>query len=80
MGILLLLFNLKSWLSSLGWEPRTFEYRKNKAGEVKAIPQIYVDDQVCDSIKELYESLIHALAFRYIFITNSIINWLCLNP
>ena len=46
---------LKSWLDSLGWEPRTFEYRKNKAGEVKAIPQIYVDDQVCDSIKELYE-------------------------
>lgn len=45
---------LKSWLESLGWEPRTFEYRKNKAGEVKAIPQIYVDDQVCDSIKELY--------------------------
>lgn len=46
---------LKSWLESLGWEPRTFEYRKNKDGEVKAIPQIYVDDQVCDSIKELYE-------------------------
>ena len=47
---------LKSWLESLGWEPRTFEYRKNKAGEVKAIPQIYVEDQVCDSIKELYET------------------------
>ena len=45
---------LKTWLYSLGWEPRTFEYRKNKVGEVKAIPQIYVDDQVCDSIKELY--------------------------
>lgn len=45
---------LKSWLDSLGWEPRTFEYRKNKSGEVKAIPQIYVDDQVCDSIKDLY--------------------------
>ena len=47
---------LKSWLESLGWEPRTFEYRKNKVGEVKAIPQIYVEDQVCDSIKELYET------------------------
>ena len=45
---------LKSWLDSLGWEPRTFEYRKNTAGEIKAIPQIYVDDQVCDSIKDLY--------------------------
>ena len=47
---------LKSWLESLGWEPRTFEYRKNKDGEVKAIPQVYVDDQVCDSIKDLYTS------------------------
>lgn len=45
---------LKSWLDSLGWEPRTFEYRKNTAGEIKAIPQIYVEDQVCDSIKDLY--------------------------
>ena len=45
---------LKSWLDGLGWEPRTFEYRKNTAGEVKATPQIYVDDQVCDSIKDLY--------------------------
>lgn len=45
---------LKSWLDSLGWEPRTFEYRKNTAGEIKAIPQIYVDDQICDSIKDLY--------------------------
>ena len=45
---------LKSWLDSLGWEPGTFEYRKNTVGEVKAIPQIYVDDQVCDSIKDLY--------------------------
>ena len=47
---------LKSWLDSLGWEPRTFEYRKNTSGEVKAIPQIYVEDEVCDSIKDLYES------------------------
>lgn len=46
---------LKSWLYSLGWEPRTFEHRKNTSEEVKAIPQIYVEDEVCDSIKDLYE-------------------------
>lgn len=45
---------VKNWLESLGWEPITFEYRKNKSGEVKAIPQIYVDDEVCQSIKNLY--------------------------
>lgn len=45
---------LKSWLDSLGWEPRTFEYRKSITGEVKAIPQIYVEDEVCSSIKDLY--------------------------
>ena len=45
---------LKNWLDTLGWQPRNFEHRKNKAGEVKAIPQIYVSDEVCDSIKDLY--------------------------
>ena len=46
---------MKDWLYSLGWEPVTFEYRKNKAGEVNPIAQIYLSDQVCNSIKELYE-------------------------
>ena len=46
---------LKNWLYSLGWEPRTFEYRKNSNGEVNQIPQIYVNDEVCDSIKDLYQ-------------------------
>ena len=46
---------LKDWLYLLGWTPRIFEHRANKAGEIKAIPQIYNDDkEVCDSIKELY--------------------------
>lgn len=47
---------LKDWLFGLGWEPMTFEHRKNKAGEVKAVPQIYTDDGVCESIKALYET------------------------
>lgn len=47
---------LKSWLFSLGWEPQVFEYRKNKAGEVKPVPQIYLDDEVCSSIRLLYEA------------------------
>lgn len=47
---------LKDWLFSLGWEPVTFEFRKSTKGEVNKVPQIYVDDQVCDSIKELYDT------------------------
>lgn len=45
---------LKDWLYTLGWEPTTFEHRKNKAGVVKAVPQIYLEDEVCPSIKKLY--------------------------
>src|SRR6187402_320449 len=46
---------MKDWLDSLGWIPRTFEFRKNTKGEVNQVAQIYKDDSVCDSIKELYE-------------------------
>ena len=46
---------LKDWLFSLGWEPRAFEFRKNTKGDINKVPQIYVDDEVCSSIRELYE-------------------------
>jgi hypothetical protein len=45
---------LKNWLYVLGWQPATFEHRKNKAGDVKAIPQIYSGDGVCGSISLMY--------------------------
>lgn len=46
---------LKDWLNNLGWVPRTFEFRKNSLGQINQVPQIYLDDAVCESIKELYE-------------------------
>lgn len=46
---------VKNWLYSLGWQPVTFEFRKNTAREVNKVAQIYVDDEVCQSIKDLYE-------------------------
>lgn len=47
---------LKDWLYSLGWQPCTFEYKKNKVtGEVKKIPQIYDDNGVSSSVKLLFE-------------------------
>jgi len=45
---------LKDWLFALGWEPRNFEFRKSTSGEINQVPQIYVNDEVCESIKLLY--------------------------
>lgn len=48
---------LKDWLFSLGWKPRTFKYKKDENGKDREIPQINKErgDGICDSIKELYE-------------------------
>lgn len=46
---------IKDWLYMMDWQPRRYETRKNKAGELKEIPQIYDGEEVCDSIKELFE-------------------------
>jgi len=47
---------LKDWLFSLGWKPKTFKYSKNKnTGEEKRIPQVRKDGELCDSVKDLIE-------------------------
>src|SRR5690606_3371174 len=51
---------IKEWLYSLGWKPRTIKHVRNKeSGEMKEIPQINKPPQdgggVCESIVELYE-------------------------
>lgn len=46
---------VKDWLYGLGWEPETFEFKRNKeTNEFRKIPQIYGDDGVCPSIKKLF--------------------------
>lgn len=46
---------VKDWLYSLGWEPETFEFKRNKeTNEFRKIPQVYGDDGVCPSIKKLF--------------------------
>ena len=45
---------VKAWLYSLGWEPRTFKFTRNKiTGEEKSVPQIRRDSELCPSVKEL---------------------------
>lgn len=51
---------IKAWLYSLGWEPQSFEYKRNKdTNDVRKIPQIKnkLDDSggVCQSIKILFD-------------------------
>ena len=46
---------IKNWLYALGWEPCTFEARKNKQGDIKNVPQIYAGDGVAPSIKKLFD-------------------------
>lgn len=50
---------LKRWLTSLGWEPATYKFDKDKiTGEVRRIPQISNSEGtgVCDSVKLLFEA------------------------
>lgn len=48
---------VKDWLFSLGWVPRTFKHKKDKDGNPKEIPQINLENGkgICPSIKDLYE-------------------------
>lgn len=49
---------VKDWLLSLGWKPRTFKSVKNKkTGEVKEVPQVNLPNGggICESVQLLYE-------------------------
>lgn len=48
---------IKDWLFSLGWEPQTFDYKRDKdTNEVRKVPQVQKDKGIiCDSVLELAE-------------------------
>jgi hypothetical protein len=51
---------IKDWLFSFGWSPKTFKYSREEDGTEKRIPQIYVQGtggQICPSIEELAEKI-----------------------
>lgn len=57
---------IKGWLYSLGWRPRTIKYDRNKkTGEIREIPQINLPNGagLCESVLELAEKDegVHAL-------------------
>lgn len=45
---------VKDWLFSLGWTPRTFKFLRDKeTGETRELEQVRKDSDLCDSVKEL---------------------------
>lgn len=47
---------VKDWLHSLGWQPRTYKFvRDKKTGEERQIEQVRDDGELCESVKDLAE-------------------------
>jgi hypothetical protein len=45
---------VKDWLRSLGWEPRTFKFvRDKKSGDTRQIEQVRKGSDLCQSVREL---------------------------
>jgi DNA polymerase I-like protein with 3'-5' exonuclease and polymerase domains len=48
---------VKDWLYSLGWQPCTFKYNKNKeTGEEKKVPQVRKDGELTESVRLLIDN------------------------
>lgn len=46
---------VKDWLFSLGWEPCTFDYKKNEDGTDRLVPQVRKESELAPSVKLLIE-------------------------
>lgn len=46
---------VKDWLFSMGWEPCTFDYKKNDDGSDRLVPQVRKDSELAPSVKLLIE-------------------------
>ena len=46
---------IKDWLHSLGWKPRTFKFVRNKDGQERSIEQVRKNGQLCDSVTDMIE-------------------------
>ena len=47
---------VKDWLYSLGWKPKTFKFLRDKTtGEERQLEQVRRESELCESVKELAE-------------------------
>ena len=44
---------VKDWLWMLGWEPRTFKFKREADGSTKKLEQVRQDGELCPSVREL---------------------------
>lgn len=47
---------VKAWLFSLGWNPCTFDYKKNDDGSERAVPQVRSEGELTESVKLLIDN------------------------
>lgn len=48
---------VKDWLFSLGWKPRTFKFEREEDGSERSIPQIKDGEELCESVVQLAEEV-----------------------
>lgn len=46
---------IKDWLFSLGWQPCTFDYKKDDEGNERKVPQVRKDGELAPSVENLIE-------------------------
>jgi len=46
---------VKDWLRSLGWQPKTFKVTTNVKGQDKSVEQVRDGDELCESVKDLIQ-------------------------
>lgn len=46
---------VKDWLTSMGWQPCTFDYKKNDDGTDRLVPQVRKDGELTPSVKLLID-------------------------
>lgn len=47
---------VKDWLYSLGWKPRTFKFMRDKnTGDERQVAQVRLESELCPSVKELVD-------------------------
>ena len=46
---------IKEWLFSLGWEPKTFKFKREAHGEIRKIEQVRIDGELCESVLALVD-------------------------
>ena len=59
---------IKDWLFSIGWQPRTFKFVRESNGDERQIEQVRKDGELCPSVKKLASVTILLFLFWMVFL------------